>query len=39
LISVEIEVLIFDHPAQYLVPREYRQAIEDAEARLALQTQ
>ena len=26
--------LIFEHPAQYLVLREYRQAIEDAEARL-----
>src|SRR5215218_10110480 len=26
--------LTFDHPAQYLVLREYRQAIEDAEARL-----
>jgi transposase len=31
--------LIFDHPAQYLVLREYRQAIEDAEARLARLTQ
>jgi len=26
--------LVFEHPAQYLVLREYRQAIEDAEARL-----
>ena len=26
--------LIFEHPAQYLLLREYRQAIEDAEARL-----
>jgi hypothetical protein len=26
--------LTFEHPAQYLVLREYRQAIEDAEARL-----
>jgi transposase len=31
--------LIFDHPAQYLVLREYRQAIEEAEARLARLTQ
>jgi transposase len=31
--------LIFDHPAQYLVLREYRQAIEDAEARLDRLTQ
>jgi transposase len=31
--------LIFEHPAQYLVLREYRQAIEDAEARLKRLTQ
>jgi transposase len=31
--------LIFDHPAQYLVLREYRQAIEEAEARLDRLTQ
>ena len=31
--------LIFEHPAQYLVLREYRQAIEDAEARLERLTQ
>jgi hypothetical protein len=31
--------LIFEHPAQYLVLREYRQAIADAEARLARLTQ
>ena len=31
--------LIFEHPAQYLVLREYRQAIEDAEARLGRLTQ
>ena len=31
--------LTFEHPAQYLVLREYRQAIEDAEARLERLTQ
>ena len=31
--------LAFEHPAQYLVLREYRQAIEDAEARLERLTQ
>ena len=31
--------LVFEHPAQYLVLREYRQAIEDAEARLERLTQ
>jgi transposase len=31
--------LSFEHPAQYLVLREYRQAIEDAEARLERLTQ
>ena len=31
--------LSFAHPAQYLVLREYRQAIEDAEARLERLTQ
>jgi transposase len=31
--------LIFEHPAQYLVLQEYRQAIEEAEARLARLTQ
>lgn len=29
-----LAALIFEHPAQYLVIREYRQAIEDAETRL-----
>jgi transposase len=29
-----LAALIFDHPAQYLVLREYRQAIQDAETRL-----
>src|SRR4051794_41785247 len=31
--------LSFEHPAQYLVLREYRQAIDDAEARLERLTQ
>src|SRR3954447_24967772 len=31
--------LVFEHPAQYLVLREYRQAIEDPEARLERLTQ
>src|SRR4051812_34979516 len=31
--------LVFEHPAQYLVLQEYRQAIEEAEARLARLTQ
>jgi transposase len=31
--------LVFEHPAQYLVLREYRQGIEDAEARLERLTQ
>jgi transposase len=31
--------LVFEHPAQYLVLREYRQAIEDAEVRLERLTQ
>jgi len=31
--------LTFEHPAQYLVLREYRQAIEDAQARLKCLTQ